>query len=100
MLTNYISNYKKPFLFFLKDINRAEASIGKFGKQIETFQADKAGWLKRFKDGKANLVQLKKQIVNDVSVFGSFRSQIQIIISDFFTENKGYVGTIFKVQRF
>lgn len=57
----------KSLVLFLQDLGRVEASIGNFAKQIETYKTEKERWLKRFKDGKAELVQLTKEITDKVS---------------------------------
>lgn len=48
-------------------MSRVEASIGKFAKQIETCRIEKERWLARFKVAKVEMVQLTKEISNDVS---------------------------------
>lgn len=60
------TSFKLSFFDYLQDINRVEASIGKFAKQIDAFQIDKIRWLKRFQDGKMELAQTRKQITDEV----------------------------------
>lgn len=63
----YIFHFLIALITLQQDIARAQASIGKFSKQIETFEADRARWMQRYKDARGELLKIEAEIAKQVT---------------------------------